>query len=261
MCNPVGVQPNRAPRAVPQVMATALPSRHHTIWSKPPKGAEMADDAFTDRKPDGSTATHEDSGDCAPNDTVDEEPESEVGVAERTPDDAATGSALGKTTTRRLSPVVQGALVGIAVLVTLGGLVGWLAHGAHQSQQAQEQRQLFLQAGRQGALNLTTIDYSRVDTDIQRVLDSATGAFHDDFQRESPAFAQVVKQAQSKSEGSITEAGIESVTGDTAQVLVSVSVKTSNVGAQEQEPRHWRMRVSVEKIGDGAKVSKVGFVP
>ena len=251
MCNPVGVQPNRAPRALPQVMATALPSRHHTIWSKPPKGAELTDDAFTDRKPNGSTATHEDSGDCAPNDTVDE----------RAPHDAATGSALGKTTTRRLSPVVQGALVGIAVLVTLGGLVGWLAYRAHQSQQAQEQRQLFLQVGRQGALNLTTIDYSRVDTDIQRVLDSATGAFHDDFQRESAAFAQVVKQAQSKSEGSITEAGIESVTGDTAQVLVSVSVKTSNVGAQEREPRHWRMRVSVEKIGDGVKVSKVEFVP
>ena len=167
----------------------------------------MANDAFTDRKPNGSTVTHEDSSDCAPNDTVDEEPESEVGVAERAPDDAATGSALEKTTMRRLSPVVQGALVGIAVLLTLSGLVGWLAYRTHQSQQAQEQRQLFLQVGRQGALNLTTIDYSRVDTDIQRVLDSATGAFHDDFQRESPAFAQVVKQAQSKSEGSITEAG------------------------------------------------------
>jgi Mce-associated membrane protein len=206
-------------------------------------------------------ATRAKSGDVAPNDTAEDQPQSEAGGSGGTPDDTATGSALEPTSTRRLSPVLQGVLVGIAVLITLGGLVGWLAHGAHQSQQAQEQRQLFLQVGRQGALNLTTIDYSRVDTDIQRVLDLATGAFHDDFQRESLAFAQVVKQAQSKSEGSITEAGIESVTGDTAQVLVSVSVKTSNVGAQQQEPRHWRMRVSVEKIGGGAKVSNVGFVP
>jgi Mce-associated membrane protein len=221
----------------------------------------MADDDSTDRKPNGSTTTHAESGNCTPNDTVDDQPKSEVGVGGGAPDDAATGSALEKTSTRRLSPVVQGALVGIAILATLGGLVGWLAHGAHQSQQAQEQQQLFLQVGRQGALNLTTIDYSRVDTDIQRVLDSATGTFHDDFQRGSPAFAQVVKQAQSKSQGTITEAGIESINGNTAQVLVSVSVKTSNVGAQEQEPRHWRMRVSVEETGDGAKVSKVGFVP
>ncbi|MGH3645333.1 MAG: hypothetical protein ACRDUX_40705 [Mycobacterium sp.] len=211
----------------------------------------MTDDAFAEGEPNGSTATHEEPSACTPTDTV----------AECTTGDAATGAAPGETTTRRLAPTALGALVVVAILVTVGGLVGWLAYRAHQSQQAQELRQLFLQVGRQGALNLTTIDYSRVDTDIQRVLESATGDFHDLFQREAPEFAQVVKQAQSKSEGSITEAGIETVTGDTAQVLVSVSVKTSNVGAAEQEPRHWRMRVGVEEIGDGAKVSKVEFVP
>jgi Mce-associated membrane protein len=209
----------------------------------------MAADALTHREPNGSTATHGNSAD-SPNDPV-----------EGTPEDAAAGSALEKTTTRRLSAVPQGVLVGVAVLVTLGALLGWSAYRENQSQRAQQRHQLFLEVGRQGVLNLTTIDHSRVDKDILRVLDSATGAFHDDFRRESTPFAQVVKQAQSKSEGSITEAGIESVTGDTAQVLVSVSVKTSNVVAPEQEPRHWRMRVSVEEIGDGAKVSKVGFVP
>jgi Mce-associated membrane protein len=44
-------------------------------------------------------------------------------------------------------------------------------------------------------------------------------------------------------------------------VLVAVSVKTSNAGAPQQDPRGWRMRLSVQKVGDEAKISNVAFVP
>jgi Mce-associated membrane protein len=46
----------------------------------------------------------------------------------------------------------------VAVLV-LTGLVGWLAFRSYRSHQAQQQRELFVRVGRQGALNLTTIDW------------------------------------------------------------------------------------------------------
>jgi Mce-associated membrane protein len=71
----------------------------------------------------------------------------------------------------------------------------------------------------------------------------------------------VVKQAQSKSVGTVTAAGLESASADQAEVLVAVSVKTSNAGAADNQPRAWRMRISVQKIGDQAKVSNVEFVP
>ncbi len=71
----------------------------------------------------------------------------------------------------------------------------------------------------------------------------------------------MVKQAQSKSEGTIAEAGLESSSEREAQVLVAVSVRTTNAGAPEQEPRAWRMRLLVEQVGDEAKVSNVEFVP
>jgi Mce-associated membrane protein len=39
-------------------------------------------------------------------------------------------------------------------------------------------------------------------------------------------------------------------------------VVTSNRGAPNQQPRSWRMRLTVKKTGDDeAKVSKVEFVP
>jgi Mce-associated membrane protein len=71
----------------------------------------------------------------------------------------------------------------------------------------------------------------------------------------------VVKQARSKSVGTVTEAGIESETANDAQVLVAVTGHTSNAGAADQEPRSWRMRISAQKVGDQAKVSNVEFVP
>ena len=124
-----------------------------------------------------------------------------------------------------------------------------------------EQRELFLQVGRQGALNLTTIDWQHADTDVQRILDSATGTFYDDFSKRKQPFIDVVKKAQSKSVGTITQAGLESDSGDEAQVLVAVSVKTSNLGGADQAPRAWRMRITVQKMGDQAKVANVAFVP
>ena len=153
-----------------------------------------------------------------------------------------------------MSHVRLATIAGLVLVLALGGLTGWLGFRAYESRQAEQQRKLFLQVGRQGALNLTTIDYQHADADVQRILDSATGTFYDDFQKRAQPFVDVVKQAQSKSVGTISEAGLESESDDEAQVLVAVTVKTSNAGAPEQEPRAWRMRISVQKVGDEAKV-------
>lgn len=159
------------------------------------------------------------------------------------------------------SPLRIAAALGMTMCVVMAALVGWLGFRAYQSHRIDEQRKVFLQVGRQAALNLTTIDFQEADTDVQRILDSATGTFHDDFEKRAQPFIDTVKQAQSKSVGTVTEAGLESASDNGAQVLVAVAVKTSNVGAAEQQPRAWRMRISVEKVGDQTKVSNVEFVP
>jgi Mce-associated membrane protein len=151
--------------------------------------------------------------------------------------------------------------VGLVAVLVLAGLVGWLGFRSYRSHQAQQQRELFVRVGRQGALNLTTIDWQHSDTDVQRILDSATGNFYDDFSKRQKPFIELVKKAQAKSVGTITEAGLESQSGNSAQVLVAIKVDTSNVGAAQQEPRAWRMRILVQQVGDGAKISNVEFVP
>ncbi|BBX53641.1 hypothetical protein GCM10009645_40380 [Mycolicibacterium poriferae] len=172
--------------------------------------------------------------------------------------DEAEESAPARTP---MSHVKIALIAGLVAVVALAGLTGWLGFQAYQAKQTQDLRSLYLQVGRQGALNLTTIGYENAEADVQRILDSATGTFYDDFQRRAEPFVEVVKQAQSTSEGTIAEAGLESFSDDEAQVLVAVTVRTSNAGAPDQAPRAWRMRISVEKVGDEAKVSNVEFVP
>jgi Mce-associated membrane protein len=223
----------------------------------------MADDAAA---PDGelskstaaeetTTATEPEASGTEISDTVTDGAEDSADQGEETADVSATPAK------PRMSHVKLATIAGLVAVVVLAGLTGWLGFRAYKSHQADEQRKLFLEVGRQGALNLTTIDWQHADADVQRIVDSATGTFYDDFEKRAKPFAEVVKQAQSKSVGTIAEAGLESESNDGAQVLVAVTVKTSNAGAPNQPPRAWRMRIFVEKVGNDAKVSNVVFVP
>jgi len=203
---------------------------------------------------DGVDAEDIDTAETDVEDSEAAEPEPEAGGAA----EPGTRSLVQNWFSSIPSPIA----LSVAIIVALVGLGGWLGFRVYQDRQVQAQRNLYVQVARQTAINLTTINYTEVDADIKRVLDSATGAFHDEFQNRSQPFVEVVKKVQSKSEGSISEAGLLSYTKDQAQVLVAVAVKTSMAGAPEdQEPRRWRMRLTVDKTGDGAKVSNVEFVP
>jgi Mce-associated membrane protein len=221
----------------------------------------MADDAAA---PTGelseSAATEETPGASEPESGAAETPEATADAETEEADETeeAEQPAAAKP---RMSHLRLATIAGLVLVVVLAGLTGWLGYRTYKSHQADEQRKLFLQVGRQGALNLTTIDWQEADKDVQRILDSATGTFYDDFQKRAQPFVEVVKQAQSKSVGTIAEAGLESESDNSAQVLVAVTVKTSNAGAADQQPRAWRMRISVQKVDSDAKVSNVEFVP
>jgi Mce-associated membrane protein len=159
------------------------------------------------------------------------------------------------------SPERLAAGFGVAVVVALAALGGWFGVRVDHGQQAEQQRQLFLQTGRQAAVNLATIDWKQADADVRRILDSATGAFYDNFSKGEQQFVDAVKKMQSKSTGTLTEAGLESESAGGARVLVAVSVKMSNNDGPESDPHGWRMRISLLKVGDAAKVSNVEFVP
>jgi Mce-associated membrane protein len=208
-----------------------------------PADGELTEKAATDTEPEAAEHGVDDAEDY----------DATVG------DDADAGSEEAAPA-KRSTHVRTATWAGLAMVLALTTAMGWLGFRAYQEHQAQAQRELFLQVGRQCAVNLTTIDWQHAEADVQRLLDSATGKFYDQFSQRKQPFIDLVKKAQSKSVGTVTEAGLTSDSDDKAEALVAVSIKTSNLGATDQPPREWRVRISLEKTDGQVKVSNVSFV-
>jgi Mce-associated membrane protein len=150
--------------------------------------------------------------------------------------------------------------VGGLIIVALAGLTGWLGYRYYETHQTVARQHEFLRVGRQAGINLTTIDWHHAEADIQRILSIASGDFYNDFAKRSQPFIEVVKQTQATSQGQVTAAALESMTGEKARVLLAISVQSTSAGA-EPAPRLWRMRVDLEELGNDFKVTNVEFVP
>lgn len=149
---------------------------------------------------------------------------------------------------------------GLIALVVMAALVGWLGFRAYEAHQVDARRNLFVDVARQGAVNLTTIDYEHSDADVQRILDSSTGNFRDSFSQRWRPFVDRVKRERSNLVGTVDEAGLESQSGDVGQVLVAVTVRSAQPGEEDREPQVWRMRITVQKVGHDGKLSNVVLV-
>lgn len=177
------------------------------------------------------------------------DPVSDEAVVERAADPGLT------------APVRRRRAARLVALVAVVALFSWLAHRDYQARSADAEQAAMVQAARQGMLNLTTIDHAHADTDVQRILDSSTGAFHDDFAQRAQPFIEAARRAQSTSVGTVADAGLEMASGDLGQVLVAMTVMTANRGVPESQPKNWRTRVTVTKADGRFKVAAVEFIP
>jgi len=130
-----------------------------------------------------------------------------------------------------------------------------------QPSTAAPQWQPYVDYAKQFAVFLTSLSPQTADSDIQHILDGSTGTFHDDFARNSSGFKLTIVNSNVTTQGTVNSAGLESIGGSTAHVLVAVTSKVTNSAGAEQDPRRWRLRVQVERIGGAHTVSNVEFVP
>lgn len=146
----------------------------------------------------------------------------------------------------------------ICVLLAASGYMVW----HHRNAVAERHRPAeFAAAARQGVVSLMTLDFNHAKDDVQRVLDNSTGQFKDDFQSRADDFTKVVQESKVVTKGSVNATAVQSMTDNSAVVLVAATSQVTNATGARNEPRAWRLSVTVASDGGQLKMSKVEFVP
>jgi Mce-associated membrane protein len=119
----------------------------------------------------------------------------------------------------------------------------------------------FAGAARQVVITLMSIDYTKVHDDVQRIVDSSTGKFRDDFEGAADDFIKAAEDARVSTTATVQAAAVESMTDNSAVVLVAAtSTATGGAGASDP-PRSWRLSINLIAKRDQIKMSSVEFVP
>jgi Mce-associated membrane protein len=153
----------------------------------------------------------------------------------------------------------------VAVVVTLAALSASVymvlghRHATEQRQRAAE----FAAAAKQGVVTLTSLDFNDAKSGVQHIVEDATGSFKDDFLKMSGDFVKVVEQSKVVSRGTVqaTAVDLDTMTQDSAVVLVACTSEVTNAAGAKQDPRTYRLIVTMTREGGQLKMSKVEFVP
>ncbi|WP_406814162.1 hypothetical protein [Mycobacterium sp. M23085] len=232
------------------------------------EAAEEASDADEDATVTGEPETDE-AGGTEPEsadpetDTVVDEDATEEEVSDGTPEDAESESKPARSRRRLRLPSWSVAWKAAVILLICAFVAasGYMMWNRHETVERNQRAANFIAGARQGVVNLISMDFNKAKEDVQRVIDSSTGQFRDDFQARSKDFTTVVEQSKVVTQGTVNAAAVQSINGDYALVLVAATSHVTNAAGAKDAPRNWRLKVTVKDDGGQYKMSNVEFIP
>lgn len=208
-----------------------------------------------------SDDSDQDSHQSRPAATASDDPPADAGEL---PDDETGNPRARKQKARRFRrpnrttvAISVGLLCTAALLATSAFLVRHHDNILRQQQRAAE----FTAAARQVVVTLMSINAASAKDDVQRILDSSTGPFRDDFRSAADEFIKAAQTAKVSTKTSVQAADVESMTDDAAVVLVAASSTLTNTTGAAEQPRSWRLSVKLAKDGGQIKMSSMEFIP
>ncbi|KWX67962.1 hypothetical protein, partial [Mycobacterium sp. NAZ190054] len=175
----------------------------------------------------------------------------------------ADGAATVSRQRRIPRPGWKAVVAGLVVLCTVAllGASGYMIWTHREADKLRQQNAEYAAAARQSVVTLMSLDFNNAEADVQRIIDNSTGQFKSDFEMQAADFVQVAQDSKVVTEVNVNSTAVESMSDDSAQVLVAASSRVTNSAGANQEPRTWRLSVSLEREGGQIKMSKVEFVP
>lgn len=181
-----------------------------------------------------------------------------------TPGDDEAAEPAGKSPRRRLPhPTWKGIAASLVILCTVAllALSGYMIWNHRQAEKLQQQSAEYAAAARQSVVTLMSLDFNQAQEDVQRIIDSSTGQFRDDFEQQAADFVSVAQDSKVVTDVTVNSTAVESMTEDSAVVLIAASSRVTNASGADQEPRTWRLSVGMQREDGQIKMAKVEFVP
>jgi Mce-associated membrane protein len=178
--------------------------------------------------------------------------------------DTAEASVPARARRRWISvPRLRHLLAALAALVICGtsAATGYMTWHDHKANLQRQRTAEFSAAASNGVRTLLSIDFKRAKEDVQHIIDNSTGPFKADFQASADGMVKVAQDAKVMTTTSVSAAAVQSMTNDSAVVLVAATSEVTNSVGAKKEPRTWRLKVTVARDGGRIKLSTVEFVP
>ncbi|WP_214414925.1 hypothetical protein [Sphaerisporangium fuscum] len=154
-------------------------------------------------------------------------------------------------------------LVIAALLVLVAGLgVAWVRIGGDldEARSAARDREAAVRAAERYALTLLAVDYRTVDRDVQRVLDSSTGAAKDEYAQQAGNLKAATLRNKVTQTGVVRAAGLVTMnpgrSGARVLVVADSVIRWEGAKTAPQE-RFYRWSVEVTKVRGAWWVSKL----
>lgn len=150
--------------------------------------------------------------------------------------------------------------VGIVLVSASLGASGYMAWQHHSTLHKRQLREEFTAAARHGVVVLLSIDSNHARDDFQRIIDDSTGEFKSQMSAMSALMAKRAAEAKVSSKATVEAVAVESMSDNSAVVLVAGSSDVTNADNTHQPRVVWRVSVGIMRDGGQLKMSKVDFL-
>ena len=107
---------------------------------------------------------------------------------------------------------------------------------------------------------LISITDATSQADIDQLLKRATSGFRSDLDKQSKDLRAQLSKNKVSATGDVVSAGLVSLKDDKASVIVAAAGTVKNKSSKKAQPRNYRLRVELEKVGGTWLVSGLEFV-
>lgn len=197
--------------------------------------------------------------------------EAEAGSSEQSDTTEGAAGADAKPAASRLRrrwswrlrrPTRKAVGVGTAIMLicasfAASGYIVWQHRTLVQQRQHAEE---FAAAAREEVATLMSIDPAHAAENVQHTIDDTTGALKSQLEATSSYMAKNTQDAQVTTKATVQDVAVESMTDNSAVVLVVAKSDTINPDKSVRPPVFWRLSVNIDRDGDRLKMSKLDFV-